>query len=305
MTPSSLTIPGPTLAFGLPAGFAPLPKVGSWELVRLAATGTLAEIYQARPVEAPKDQTPAYAVKMLRAQWRNDPRGIALLRREAVVGRTVAHPHLIAILAAGLAHPPYYLVMPWLHGATLDTRLATGRKLDLPVILWIARQVAEALDALHAAGWMHGDVKPANIHVSPERHTTLLDLGFARRRDEADSALTRCVMGSCAYLAPEMITSAVRGDIRSDLYSLGVVLFEMLTGQLPFRAESMAELVAQHKETRPPDLRELVPHLPSALVRLVHELLAKDQLRRPQTPREVIDQLIDLEIATFAERRVG
>lgn len=305
MTQSSLTTQVTARTPRVSGATEPSRQAGSWELVRLAATGTLAEIYQARPAEAAEDQAPAYAVKMLRAEWQDDPRAVALLHREAVVGRAVCHPHLISILATGLAQTPYYVVMPWLQGEALDVRLAPGRRLDLPVILWIARQVAEALESLHVAGWMHGDVKPGNIHVSPEGHVTLLDLGFARRQDETDSAVNRCVMGTCAYLAPEMVTSSLRADIRSDLYSLGVVLFEMLTGQLPFQANDMAELVAQHKEARPPDLRELEPYLPSTLVRLVHAMLAKEQLRRPQTPREVIQQLTTLEIATFTERRVG
>lgn len=305
MTQSSLTSTSDARVARVPGLPQPLGRVGDWELLRLAATGSLAEIYQARPAGGPEDRAAAYAVKLLRAEWQDDPRAVALLRREAVVSRTVCHPHLVSILATGLSQSPHYLVMPWLEGVTLDARLVASPRLDLPRILWITRQVAEALEALAAAGWMHGDVKPANIHLSLEGHATLLDLGFARHRDETDSVVNRCVMGSCAYLAPEMLTSALRPDIRSDLYSLGVVLFEMLSGQLPFKARDMVELVAQHKQAPAPDLHQLVPYLPAGVVRLVRELLAKDQLRRPQTPRELIDQLIPLEIATFAERTVA
>jgi len=173
---------------------------------------------------------------------------------------------------------------------------------DLPVALWMARQVVEALEALHAAGWMHGDVKPGNVFVSPEGHVTLLDLGFARRRDETGSAVDRLLTGTCNYMAPELITSALRADIRSDVYSLGVVLFELLAGRLPFTGESLAELATKHRQSRPPNLRRLAPHLPQAVVELVQQMLAKDPLRRPQTPRELIDRLVGLEIATFSER---
>ena len=120
--------------------------------------------------------------------------------------------------------------MPWLEGASLAARLADGQQFGVPEALWIARQTAEALDALHAAGWMHGDVTPGNIHVSPTGHVTLLDLNFARRSDEIGSAVDRPIMGTCSYLAPEYLTSALRPDIRSDIYSLGVVLFEMSFG---------------------------------------------------------------------------
>lgn len=283
----------------------PLPRrVGDWELLELAGGGTLTEVYRARPAGAAGDQPAAYAVKILRPEWQQDPRAIDVLRREALVGRTVAHPHLVSILAARTLRPPCLLVMPWLSGHTLLDWLASHRPRELPVVLWIARQVAEALDALHASGWMHADVKPSNVFLSPEGHVTLVDLGFARRPHEIGSVVDRCVVGTGSHIAPEMITSALRPDIRSDVYSLGVVLFEMLAGRLPYEGKDLAELVTQHKQARPPNLRRLVPHLPQEVVRLVHQMLAKEPLRRPQTPRELIERLVALEIGSFAERLV-
>jgi serine/threonine-protein kinase len=276
-------------------------RIGEWELVCWAGAGSLAEIYQARPVAAPAGQ-PAYAVKRLRPEWQENPEAVALFRREALVGGQVSHPHLVPILAASTARPPYYLVMPWLAGGTLAERLAASDSFDLPEVLWIARQVGEALEALWSAGWMHGDVKPANIHLSLEGHVTLLDLGFARHRQETGSVIDRCVLGTVAYLAPETIVSALRCDIRSDVYSLGVVLFEMFAGRLPFTGQTLAELAAQHRQDRAPELRRLVPYLPAGVIRLVREMLCKEPLRRPQTPRELIDRLWALEISTFSER---
>ncbi len=282
---------------------SPSERLGSWELVRRVGAGGLAEIYQARPVGSPAGQ-PAYALKRLRPEWQERPEAVALLRREATVGRRVSHPHLVPILAASTARPPYYLVMPWLAGPTLADRLAACESFELPAILWIARQVGEALEALWSAGWMHGDVKPGNIHLSPQGHVTLLDLGFARRPQETGSAVDRCLLGTVGYLAPETIVSTLRSDIRSDICSLGVVLFEMLAGRLPYAGQTLAELAAQHRQDRAPELRRLVPHLPAGVVRLVREMLCKEPLRRPQTPRELIDRLWGLEISTFSERRL-
>ena len=282
---------------------ADLPRqVNEWELVALAGAGPLTEVYRARPAGARADLPAACAVKLLRAEWAEDPRAIGLLLREARVGHTVSHPHLIPILAASVAGPPYFVVMPWLAGRTLAEHQASQGPLDLPVALWLARQVAEALDALDAAGWMHGDVKPANVFVSEEGHVTLLDLGFARRPDETGSAADRCVVGTCNYIAPELITSALAADVRSDIYSLGVVLFELLTGRLPFQGTDLAELATQHKQARPPSLRRLAPQLPTGVIRLVHQMLAKQPLRRPQTPADLIERLVALEIETFGER---
>jgi len=287
-----------------PAQNAPEPhRVDQWELAGTVGEGSLTRVYRARAADGSPGGLAPYALKMLRAEWQHDARAVAVVRREARVGREVTHPHLIPILAHGLRRPPIYVVMPWLDGMTLAQRLASeDRRIDLPSALWIARQAAEALDALHREGWTHGDVKPANVFLSAANHVTLLDLGFARRRGETGSIVDRCVTGTGIYLAPEMITSALKPDIRSDVYGLGVVLFEMLAGRPPFRGATLAELAAQHCQARAPDLRRLVPEAPAGVARLVADMLAKQPLRRPQTPAELIDRLVRLEIANFARR---
>jgi len=285
------------------AGKAELPcRVKQWELVEFAAQGSLAQIYRARPAGSAADRTANYAVKMLRSAWRDDPRAVRLLQREALVGQIVSHPHLAPILASSVLDPPRLLVMPWLEGASLRARLDAGRQYEVAETLWIARQTAEALDALHAAGWMHGDVTPGNIHVSPTGHVTLIDLSFARRREETGSAADRPVMGTCQYIAPEYLTSALRSDIRSDIHSLGVVLFEMLSGHLPYPAADLAELATLQRQSAPAELARLAPQAPREVVRLVGRMIAKEPLRRPQSPRELIERLVALEIGAFSSR---
>jgi len=291
-------------------------RVGSWELVGLTGEGALTRVYRARPLpparapapkqaalaEAAADRPAAYALKMLRPEYGDDPRAIALLRREALVGRSVSHPHLISVLGAGMRKGPHYVVMPWLGGATLAADRAAGNGLDQPTAFWIARQVAEALGALHDSGWMHGDVKPSNVFLSPEGHATLLDLGFARRTDRPEPAAQRVVAGTCNYIAPEMLSRGHPVDGRSDVYSLGVVLFEMLSGRLPFEGADAAEVARKHREARPPSLADLVPGLHPDAAILVGQMLAKQPLRRPQSPRELIERLTRLEIGTFTRR---
>jgi len=277
-------------------------RIGAWELVSLEAEGSLAHIYRARPADASTDCAASYAVKLLRPEWEARPEAIAMLQREAEVGRAVSHPHLVPILAASTSRSPRYLVMPWLEGTTLEAMWAAGSRIDVPTVLWIARQVAEALQALHRAGWMHGDVKPGNIFLSPEGHVTLLDLGFARRGHETGPAVDHSVIGTCNYMAPELTNPALRAGIHSDIYGLGVVLFELLAGRLPFRCTTGAELAGEHKRAIPPDLAQLAPHLPGEVVRLVHQMLAKEPLRRPYPPQELVERLTALEIDLFAQR---
>lgn len=275
--------------------------IGNWVLTALIAVGSVTRVWRARPNGATASP-PGYAIKVLQKEWESNPHAVALIRREALVGRRVAHPHLIPVLAAGTFCPPYYVVMPWLHGATLAWWLARRPRLDPPLAFWVARQTAEALGALHRAGWLHGDVKPENIFVSPEGHVTLLDLGFARRTDGSERPASHRLAGTSYYLAPELAARVPRGDIRSDLYSLGVVLFEMLAGRRPFEGEGPAEVFEHHRQTPPPDLRLLAPGLPEDAYHLVRQLLAKEPLRRPADPAEVAARLVALEIATFTER---
>jgi eukaryotic-like serine/threonine-protein kinase len=276
-------------------------RVGQWELANFAACGSLANVFRARLADA-AGTIASYALKMLRPEHALNPRAVQLMAREAEVGMSVADPHLIPIFSASLRRAPYYVVMPWLEGATLKRRLAGGRTFELPRALWVVRQTAEALAALDRAGWMHGDVKPGNLMISPSGHVTLMDLNFARRGEESGAAVDRCILGTFYYIAPELLTSAMRADIRSDIYSLGVVFYEILAGRRPFEAEDMADLATQHLQSSPPDLKELAPHLPERAAQLVRRMIAKDPTRRPQSPGELIAELTRLEIETFSER---
>lgn len=277
------------------------PQVGNWHLMQRVGHGQWAGVYRARPLNSPLHKVAAYAVKMLHAQWQQDSAAIEMFAREAQVGRRISHPHLIAILESQVERTPRFLVMPWLQGTTLQTYTAARRLLDPPVVLWIARQTAEALGALDVAGWMHGDIKPSNILLSPQGHATLLDLGFARHRDERLEG-PRPIAGTGYYLAPEHVSSVYRPDIRSDIYSLGVVLYQLLAGRLPLEAETLQQLAIEHKQTTPLNLRRVAPHVPPRVAELVHRMLAKDPLRRPQSPAELVAELVRLEIETFSER---
>lgn len=242
-----------------------------------------------------------YALKMLHPQWEDQPEAVALLRREAKVGRTVVHPHVVPVLAAHVHEPPYFVVMPRIAGETLAERLKQGA-LPVRTALWTARQAAEALDALHRHGYLHGDVKPANLLIAPNGHLTLVDLGFARRFDETGSAADRLVLGTINYLAPELLTSALRADERTDVFSLGIVLFEMLVGRPPLVAHDLANLLQMHNEYRPPNLRSIRADLPPVLAGLVRHMLFKEPLRRPDSMSEVVKQLVRLEIESLTDR---
>jgi serine/threonine protein kinase len=292
------------LAAGSVTGTA---TVGSWRLAGLLGEGQFTQVFAAAPAHRGQGQPAAYAMKLLRHRRQEDSIALACLRREALIGRRVTHAHLVSVLSARLDAPPYYLIMPRLLGTTvrrwLSRKAPASRRLCVSACLSVVRQAAEALAALHADGWIHCDIKPDNLFLSPEGHVTLLDLGFARRPQETSPRTAGPLVGSAAYLAPEAFVSALAPDIRSDMYSLGVTLFELLAGQPPFPGSDPATLARHHLSTPPPDLRRVAQQLPGEVARLVDELLAKEPLRRPATPEALVERLVALEIMTFADRK--
>ncbi len=274
--------------------------IGPWHLVRLLGEGAWTEVYQARPVASPREETADYVVKVLKSHCQDDPVAIQLLQREAFIAGQVRHPHLTSILSAHTDSVPRFVVMPYVDGISLADALQGAGRFVVPQALWIARQTAEALQALHEAGWLHGDVKPANVIVSANGHATLADLGLARRLDTARSS-AEALTGSMSYACPETFNPNVPFGPGSDVYSLGITLFELLTGSRPFNDTDPTELAAAHLTRLMPDPRLAVPQLSPRVSRLLREMLAKTPLRRPTMP-ELVERLVDLEVETFSER---
>ncbi|MEQ8787887.1 MAG: serine/threonine-protein kinase [Pirellulaceae bacterium] len=274
--------------------------LGRWRLVEPIGGGRCSRVFRARPVDAPEDSPGDYALKLARTRASGDDDYRLLLQREAYVSRQVSHAHLTSVLAAHVDAPPYYLVLPHLEGRTVADWLSQRPRRNLVDCLWIARQAAEALAALHVGNWRHGDVKPGNLFLAASGHTTLLDLGFAQRIN-GKKVDCQPLSGTPAYAAPEVLCAAhVVGD-RADVYSLGATLFEMLTGVRPFAEEDPVELAAAHRQLPAPDPRKISPDTPLAVARLVRRMLAKEPYRRPSA-RELIELLVCLEIEAFDQR---
>jgi serine/threonine-protein kinase len=288
-----------------PAAHAPpvVGRLGPWQLVRLVGEGNYTRVYQARCADGPQNQPASYVVKVLRNQYWRDPQAIEMQRREAWVGTKASHPNLLPVLSASVQEPPFYVVTPKLDGMPLAQLLFQQERLAVPLALWIARQMAEGLDALLVAtGMIHADVKPENILVSPAGHATLIDFGFVQTPTEASQWATRPLAGTLPYIAPEMVTSTLAAGPRSDIYSLGVTLYEMLSGRRPWDSDDAAKLITLHRESKPADLRALRPDVPERVSELVLAMLAKDPLRRPGSARELATRLMRLEIDCFSMR---
>jgi serine/threonine protein kinase len=290
-----------TAAPRAPGEYAPFLQVGAWQVGKLLGRGRWARVYEARPADRPASEPADYAIKLPDADARPAETAIAHLARETQAGRCVTHPHLACVLSAHVHAAPHFVVLPFLPGGTLAEVLKRRGSIALGTALWIARQTAEALEALHKAGWIHGDVKPANIVIAPSGHATLIDLGCARRTGTSGLPDEQMLAGTLPYLAAESFTSSAWSRPPSDVYSLGATLYEMLAGGPPYRCASAAEYAAAHLREQPPDLRTRLPHLPSPVARLVSRMLAKEPLRRPTTS-DLVAQLAWMEIEDFAER---
>ena len=276
----------------------PTPIIPGYELLEPLGGGPMTVVYAARAAATDRP----CAVKVVRDEWDDQATAVKLLHREARAGLSVRHPHLVRIMHAHVTRSPYFLVMEMLPGESLRQRLRRDFRLDPAEAVWVARQTAEALAALHRAGFLHGDVKPENLRLTSPGPAVLIDLGFAHRPGENAAFLREgYVLGTANYLAPELCDPEPDEDLSSDLFSLGVLLFEMLTGRLPYPSGSLRQTFRRHRCDPPADVRRCAGPLPSALAVLVERLLAHRVAERPRSAA-VVQQLIQLEIAGLRRR---
>ncbi len=274
--------------------------IDHWQPVHLLNEGHWTRVFLARPEDCSPDRPADYVLKVLKSECEADEYARRQIAREARVGQHVHHANLITVLGSRVESSPFHVVMPYLEGVSVGNLLLKDRALLLPQVLWIARQTAQALQAMHLNHWMHADVKPSNIMVSSDGHVTLIDLGFAQsfpRKKVVEDEL----VGTMNYAAPEIFIPSRKRNGLTDVYSLGVTLFEMLTGRLPFDEQDATELALAHLRCEPPDPRIFTPTLPNSVVRLLKKMLAKEPLRRIASD-ELVATLMELEIECFDQR---
>jgi serine/threonine protein kinase len=250
------------------------------------------------------DANRVVALKTLREDWEDQPTAIKLLRREARAGLEVHHDNLVKVLSAQVEIPPQYLVMEMLPGESLRGKLRREYCLETADAVGITRQTAQGVAALHAAKTLHGDVKPDNLWLTSAGMVVLIDLGFAHRPGENSSLLRKgYVIGTANYLAPELCDPhPCEDDLASDVFSLGVTLFEMLTGKLPYPPGTLTQIFRRHRSDPPADIRLIRPELPEQLLELVGDLLQRHPQSRPGI-KDVINRLVGLEIASLRSLR--
>ena len=259
---------------------------GNFQVVRLLGEGGFGEVYEA---ENPFLQRRA-AVKVLHAGMVQDPELVRRFLNEARAASAIRHPNIIDVFDAGVTPDGEpYILMEFLAGDSLQKILLQQGKLDLATVQEIVRQAGSALSAAHLAGIVHRDLKPENLFLIPDAGAPLgfcvkvLDFGIAKvkhREDRGDSTLKTqagLLMGSPAYMSPEQCRDSSDVDLRTDIYSLAVMVYEMLAGAPPFSSKSATEMLVMHITATPPPLREHVPDLPEYIEQTVARALCKDR----------------------------
>ena len=270
-----------------------------FELIGLVSEGTVTNLWQARN----RKTGTLVALKSLRDDWWGNQSACQLLKREADVSMAVRSSHLMRIVDADveLNAKSSWIAFEWVAGSTLATLLSRQPKLSASQALWTARQAADGLQHLQEYGFSHGDLQPANILLTTSGTVKLINLGFANKLSSADDHTLNISDGLRAnpeiYTAPEQQADNCSNSLTQDAYSLGVVLFEMLTGRIPFENQSAK---SDNQKFYSPMLKHYCPDASLQLNNLVNRLLASQPVRRPQSPAELVRQLLAVEIEALS-----
>ena len=233
------------------------------------------------------------AIKLMNREVASDSDQLERFRREARAVAQLSHPHIVGVIDAGEDEGRPYIVFEYVEGETLKERIRRCGRLPIAEAVAYAIEIARALGAAHSRNIVHRDVKPQNVLIDEEGSAKVTDFGIARTLDEEGLTADGRVLGTTDYVSPEQaLGQPVTGQ--SDLYSLGIVLFEMLTGQVPFKGENQVAVAMKHVRDELPDVQPLRPHVSAALAAVIDRATAKNQRDRYANDAELIADLEDV-----------
>ncbi len=255
-----------------------------YELQELIGGGGMADVYKARDLLLDR----LVAVKILHEQFKRDTEFIQKFHREAQAAAKLSHPNIVNIYDVGVMGDDHYIVMEYVPGSTLKDRIKQEGHLSVADALHVAKDIASALSHAHANNLVHCDIKPHNILMMPDGSAKVADFGIARAVTESTMTYTGNVVGSVHYFSPEQAKGTMITP-RSDVYALGVVMYEMLTGQLPFTGETPVSIAMKHLQEQPRSVRQLEPSIPPVVEAIVSRAMQKDANMRPSSSELVQD----------------
>jgi serine/threonine-protein kinase len=271
-----------------------------YEVQELIGAGGMADVYRGYDNRLHR----VVAIKILRADLARDPSLQSRFRREAQAAARLNHPNIVSVYDTGEEQQEWgtlpYIVMEYVEGTTIRELLRQDVRPDYQESLRIAHSLLDALTYSHENGIVHRDIKPANIMVTTVGEIKVMDFGIARPLDDVTATVTHAwtVIGTAQYLSPEQARGEI-ADSRSDIYSVGCLLYELLTGRAPFSGDTPVAIAYQHVSAKPISVDDLNPDLPAGLSQIIDGALAKDPLARYQSAAEM---LADLDRISKGER---
>jgi serine/threonine protein kinase len=262
-----------------------------YKIIDEIESGSFGTVYIARD----KESNCLYAAKVMHSELARDNELISRFQREAYILQGLSDPHIVRIIDYGNDSELYYIIMEYVDGQSLRYYITTSGRIEALRALNYTKQIAEGLDTAYKHKVIHRDIKPQNILINSVGVVKITDFGMARGQDTPTLTQIDEFMGTAYYVSPEQADSGHLADIRSDLYSLAVVLFEMLEGHPPFMGGTVVDILLKHKQEKIPSISRLRPNLPPEMDSFFQRALAKAPGARFQTPREFIGVLEQLQ----------
>lgn len=259
---------------------------GRYELLARVGGGGMALVYKARDLLLNR----FVAVKVLRQQFTHDDEFVKRFRREAQAAASLSHPNIVSIYDVGQVEDTYYIVMEYIDGANLNEIIRDRAPLQPDEAVRIASQICDALDHAHHNQIIHRDIKPHNILIGNNGRVKVTDFGIARAVTSSTITQTGSVVGSVHYFSPEHAKGVVTGE-KSDIYSLGIVLYQMLTGRLPFLGESPISVALKHLQEPFEAPRNVNPYIPQSVENIILKAMRKNPLERYQSATAMLRDL--------------
>ena len=260
---------------------------GRYEIIRSIGEGGMANVYLGYDTILDRN----VAIKILRGDLSNDEKFVRRFQREALSASSLAHPNIVEMYDVGEDDNIYYIVMEYVEGKTLKQLLKKRGSLTLSEAIDIMLQITDGMAHAHNSYIIHRDLKPQNIMIKDDGQIKITDFGIAMALNATQLTQTNSVMGSVHYLPPEQ-ASGKGCTIKSDIYSMGIIFYELLTGSLPFRGENAVEIALKHMRDPLPDLREENPSIPQSIENIILKSTAKNPKNRYDDAKSMHDDLL-------------
>jgi serine/threonine-protein kinase len=260
---------------------------GKYEILEKIGMGGMGAVYRAREVDFDVDRS--VAIKVLPPHLMSDDKLVQRFRAEIKILAKMDHPNIVPVYSVGQEGDCLYYVMKHLRGETLRHRIRRVGSLAPAQVVQIITQITRAVDYIHRAGAVHRDLKSVNIMLDDQDNATVMDFGIAKVAGSANLTAAGEVLGTAPYMAPEQWEG--KNDPRSDIYALGILMYEMLAGSPPFGGQSLAEIMAAHLHQLPMPLRTIRPQVPESVAEVVARCLAKDPAERYSTASDLLAAL--------------